>query len=112
MIVAAAVVVGMLAPLHLPAHDPVYVVPSPWIELATCESGPDWSEGDGGIEPFRGGLQWHPATWADVAPDGAPTDPAEASPRQEVQAAETLLSRPWGGFGHWPVCARKIGLLP
>lgn len=25
--------------------------------------------------------------------------------------AEQLLDEPWGRFHHWPVCARKLGLI-
>lgn len=90
-----------------PAPDPV---PAVWQALADCESGGDWTEGDGGLGPFRGGLQWHPDTWAAVKPDGAPADPADATAAQEVAAGQQLLAQPWGGWHHWPVCSRKVGL--
>lgn len=108
MIVAAAAVVGLLAPIHVPAMTAEYVPPSPWAELAECESGGDWTEGDGGLGPFRGGLQFHPDTWAAFRDDDMPADPAAATPRQQVTVAERVLDAQ--GWGAWPVCSRKLGL--
>lgn len=101
-----------VAPAAVSVEPAPAPVPAVFEQLADCESGGDWSEGDGGLGPFRGGLQWHPDTWPAVKPAGAPDDPAAASAEQEVAAARNLLAEPWGGWHHWPVCARKIGLLP
>lgn len=79
-----------------------------WIALADCESGGIWDEGDGGLGPFRGGLQFHPDTWAGFKPDHYPSDPVEATPRQQVDVAERVLERQ--GWKAWPVCSRKLGL--
>ena len=94
-----------------PVEPAPHPVPEPWRSLADCESGLTWDEGDGGLGSFRGGLQWTARTWQAVKPDGAPTDPADATPAQEVAAAERLMNEPWGGFHHWPTCARKLGLI-
>lgn len=83
-------------------------VPEPWRSLADCESDLTWDEGDGGLGPFRGGLQFHPDTWAAFAPDHLPDDPAEATPAQEIVVAERVLDAQ--GWGAWPVCSRKLGL--
>lgn len=88
-----------------PAPDPV---PEPWRSLAACESDLTWDEGDGGLGPFRGGLQFHPDTWAGFAPDGYPDDPADATPAQEIAVAERVLAVQ--GWGAWPTCSRKLGL--
>lgn len=92
---------------------PVASAPEPiadvWLALADCESGQTWDEGDGGLGPFRGGLQFHPDTWAAFAPPGWPADPAAATPAQEVAVAERVLAAQ--GWGAWPVCARKLGLI-
>lgn len=110
MIVAAAAVVGMLAPLHTP--PPPYVVLSPWAEVGTCESGldPTMDTGNG----YSGMLQWSPSSWDWWRDGNDPAHAADASARQEVAAAERY--RAWeveqgrGGFGPWPGCARKLGL--
>lgn len=107
MIVACA----MAACLVVPPPPVAPAVPEPFRSLADCESSLTWDEGDGGLGPFRGGLQWHPDTWPAVKPAGAPDDPADATAAQEVAAARTLLAEPWGGWHHWPVCARKLGLI-
>lgn len=94
-------------PAPEPSSEPEWTV---WDTLAECESNGDWHEGDGGLGSFRGGLQWTARTWAAVKPEGAPVDPAEASREQEILAAETLMAEPWGGYQHWPVCSRRVGL--
>ena len=119
------VLVGVVTPSQLDAPPPATsthvetydVSHGIWDALAACESpdgngGVDWHEGDGGLGPYRGGLQWHPDTWVAVKPDGAPDDPADATREQEIHAAEHLIAKPWGSLRHWPVCARKIGAIP
>lgn len=107
----AAAVLAVAHAVAGPAVPAPYVVPEPWRSLADCESDLTWDEGDGGLGTFRGGLQWTSRTWLAVKPAGAPDDPALASAEQEVAAAENLMDQPWGGYHHWPTCARKLGLI-
>lgn len=104
---AGALVVPAIAGPVVSAPEPIADV---WVALADCESDGTWDEGDGGLGPFRGGLQFHPDTWAGFAPDGFPDDPADATPRQQVDVAERVLARQ--GWKAWPVCSRKLGLRP
>lgn len=93
--------------------------PEPWASLADCESG-EWDANGTPIPgtatwdivspPHYGGLQWTLRTWRAVKPAGAPDNPADASPAEEVAAGEQLLSLPWGGWHHWPICSVKVGL--
>jgi hypothetical protein len=120
LVLIAAIFFGDVEVQHPPTEPVSYVVPSHWAALADCESG-EWLT-SGHVEgsarwdlrshPHRGGLQWLPSTWLAVRPAGAPDDPADASPAQQVAAGEALLAEPWGGWHHWPVCARRTGLLP
>lgn len=93
-----------------PVIRSVPTVRSVWDDLAGCESGGDWHEGDGGLGSFRGGLQWHADTWMAVKPSDAPDDPAVATREQEIAAGENLLAQSWGGWHHWPACSKKVGL--
>lgn len=96
----------------LPDPEPVVHVESPqptvWDALAECESHGNWSIDTG--NGYRGGLQWNQRTWMAVKPADAPDNPAMATRTQEIAAADTLMSEPWGGYQHWPACSKKIGL--
>jgi len=101
------------------AAMPQRAIPVRWAALADCESGewdrhgvpiPGTARWDIESPPHFGGLQWTLSTWQAVKPDGAPDNPAAASARQEIAAAETLMGLPWGGWQHWPVCSVKVGL--
>lgn len=94
-----------------------------WDRLADCESG-DWGR-DGtpvpgtarwdlrpGAHIFEGGLQFHPDTWDAFAPrvlDAAPAAAYLASRTQQIRVGEAVLDAQ--GWGAWPACARKLGLL-
>lgn len=93
------------APAPRPAPGPPTSVD--WDTLAQCESGGNWHINTG--NGYYGGLQWSLRTWAAVKPAGAPDNPAEASREQEIAAADTLMSLPWGGLQHWPGCTRALG---
>jgi Transglycosylase-like domain len=76
----------------------------PWISLAECESNGNWHIDSG--NGYYGGLQfalrsWH---WA-----GGSGNPADASPSEQVRRGEILQDLQ--GWGAWPTCARRIGLL-
>ncbi|MGY6501616.1 MAG: transglycosylase family protein [Acidimicrobiales bacterium] len=111
--------VGDLPPRDAPrtssTHIDAPVDHGVWDRIADCESGDhrvpgsarwDIDTGNG----HYGGLQWTLQTWNDVRPPGAPDNPAHATRDQQIAAAETLMTRPWGGFHHWPGCSTLLGL--
>lgn len=87
------------------------IVPGPqggvWYLLAQCESGGNWAENAGTI--YDGGLQFHPQTW--LAYGGAEFAPEAwmATPAQQILVAERVLAGQ--GWGAWPSCAAKLGLI-
>jgi hypothetical protein len=83
-------------------------VPEPWLSLARCESGfggpPRWHIA---TPPHYGGLQFTLSTWRAVGGSGYPH---QHTPAEQVHRGRVLLSMPWGGWHHWPVCSRIVGL--
>jgi len=84
---------------------------SVWDELAQCETGGNWSANTG--NGYGGGLQFaHQHTWSTWNAYGgnqyAP-HPWEASREQQIQIATQVLNT--SGWGAWPGCARKLGLI-
>ncbi len=77
---------------------------SVWDQLAQCESGGRWNINTG--NGYYGGLQFLPSTWRGVGGSGLPH---QNSREEQIYRAEILLSR--SGWGQWPQCARKLGLL-
>lgn len=73
--------------------------------LAECESGQDWHKNTG--NGFYGGIQFLPSTWESVGGAGLPN---EASRGEQIKRARILQKR--SGWGQWPGCSRKLGLLP
>lgn len=78
-----------------------------WSALAKCESGGNWSINTG--NGYYGGLQFSASSWRAVGGTKYAPLPHQATPQEQVAAAEKL--RASGGWGHWPACARKLGLL-
>ncbi len=78
-----------------------------WDDLAECESGGDWaiSTGNG----YYGGLQFSSSTWLAYG-GGEFADRADLASRDE-QIAIAERVRADGGFGAWPSCAGRLGLL-
>lgn len=76
-----------------------------WDRLAKCESGgnPRAVSSSG---TYHGLFQFSVATWRSVGGSGLPS---EASPAEQLQRAQALQAR--SGWGQWPACARKLGLL-
>lgn len=112
-------------------HTAADAVPEPWATLADCESGDwidrgaafvpgsarwDWAAPGTTLPPWgtaihHGGLQFHPDTWAWVAPDVLPDPPAhayDATPAEQVAVAVETQRRQ--GWAAWPVCSRLVGL--
>jgi Transglycosylase-like domain len=76
----------------------------PWDALAQCESGGNWgiSTGNG----YYGGLQFSLGTWQAHGGQGMPHENS-----REAQIAVASRVQASQGWGAWPSCSRKIGLL-
>lgn len=77
---------------------------SVWDQLAACESGGNWAINTG--NGYYGGLQFSLSSWRGVGGSGYPH---QASKAEQIKRAEILRSS--GGWGHWPACAAKLGLI-
>lgn len=77
---------------------------SVWDRLAACESGGNWAINTG--NGYYGGLQFMLSTWQAVGGSGYPH---QNSREEQIKRAEILLAR--SGWGQWPQCAAKLGLL-
>jgi hypothetical protein len=86
-----------------PAAAPAVSTGSAWDALAACESGGNWHINTG--NGYYGGLQFSLSSWRGVGGTGYPH---EASRETQIAMGERL--RASGGWGHWPACARKLGL--
>ncbi len=75
-----------------------------WAALAQCESGgnPSTNTGNG----YYGMYQFSLSTWQSVGGTGLPSD---ASAAEQTKRAQILQAR--AGWGQWPHCAAKLGLL-
>lgn len=76
-----------------------------WGALAQCESGGNpRAVSSNGL--YYGLFQFSLGTWAAMGGSGLPSD---ASPEEQLQRAQALQAR--SGWGQWPACAAKLGLL-
>lgn len=75
-----------------------------WNKIAQCESGGNWAANTG--NGFYGGLQFTLSSWNSVGGSGYPN---QASASEQIARAQALQARQ--GWGAWPVCAAKAGLL-
>jgi resuscitation-promoting factor RpfB len=78
-----------------------------WQALAQCESGGNWSINTG--NGYYGGLQFSQSSWLGAGGGKYAPLPHMASASEQIATAEVLRSN--GGWGHWPACAAKLGLL-
>ena len=78
-----------------------------WAALAQCESGGNWHINSG--NGYYGGLQFSAQSWLGAGGGAYAPVASEATPEQQIAVAENLRAN--GGWGHWPSCARKLGLL-
>lgn len=92
------------APKRITSSAPVVASGSVWDRLAQCESGGNWSINTG--NGYYGGLQFMLSTWQAVGGSGYPH---QNSREEQIYRAEILLAR--SGWGQWPACAAKLGLL-
>jgi hypothetical protein len=75
-----------------------------WDQLALCESGGNWSIDT--HNSFYGGLQFTLSSWQGVGGIGYPN---QASREEQISRAQILQSRQ--GWGAWPACAARLGLI-
>ena len=76
-----------------------------WSALAACESGGNPSAHGGGGR-YHGAFQFSLPTWRSLGYEG---DPHEYSYEVQLEAAKKLQAR--SGWGQWPRCARRLGLI-
>ncbi|MCK6211032.1 transglycosylase family protein [Georgenia sp. EYE_87] len=76
-----------------------------WAQLAQCESGgnPTAVSANG---LYYGLYQFSISTWQAMGGSGLPS---QASPAEQTQRAQALQAQ--SGWGQWPACAAKLGLL-
>ena len=87
------------------AGTPVALGGDVWGALARCESGGNPSVvSSNGL--YHGLYQFSVGTWQGVGGAGLPS---QASAEEQTQRAQALQAR--SGWGQWPACARKLGLL-
>ena len=78
-----------------------------WAALAQCESNGNWHINTG--NGYSGGLQFSASSWLGAGGGQYAPIAAGATPEQQIAVAEKLRAN--GGWGHWPSCAAKLGLL-
>lgn len=89
------------------AAAPAVADGSVWDQLAQCESGGNWHINTG--NGFSGGLQFHPQTWTSLGGGEYAPEAWQASREQQIVIAERV--RAAQGWGAWPACSAKLGLL-
>ena len=77
---------------------------SVWDRLAQCESGGNWSINTG--NGYYGGLQFSLSTWRAYGGSGYPHQNSRA---QQIAIGQKLQAA--AGWGQWPACSAKLGLL-
>ncbi|TGO04206.1 resuscitation-promoting factor [Serinibacter arcticus] len=92
------------APAPAPAPAPV-ATGDVWGKLAQCESGGNASIVSSNGK-YHGLYQFSVATWQAMGGSGLPS---QASASEQTERAQALQAR--SGWGQWPACARKLGLL-
>lgn len=75
-----------------------------WDALAACESGGRWDLNTG--NGYYGGLQFSLGTWQSLGGTGYPH---EHSRQTQIALGQKLQAR--SGWGQWPGCASKLGLI-
>jgi hypothetical protein len=95
-----------VAPRRAPAAParPASRPANPWAALRQCESGGNYRADTG--NGYYGAYQFTAGSWASLGLHGLPS---QASPAQQDQAAQALEAR--RGWGQWPSCARRLGLI-
>lgn len=76
-----------------------------WGALARCESGGN-PRAVSSTGRYRGAFQFSIATWQGIGETG---DPIDYSYEHQLAAAKRLQAR--SGWGQWPRCSRRLGLI-
>lgn len=105
--VAETVAVGTKKRPAAPAPSGTAPAGGAWAALAQCESGGNWHINTG--NGYYGGLQFSTQSWLGAGGGAYAPVASEATPEQQIAVAENLRAN--GGWGHWPSCSRKLGLL-
>ncbi len=93
------------APAAPPANQGSAPTEGVWAALAQCESGGNPSiVSSNGL--YHGLYQFTVSTWQAMGGSGLPS---QASAEEQTMRAQMLQAR--SGWGQWPACARKLGLL-
>jgi hypothetical protein len=79
-------------------------LPDPWPALRQCESDGDYGDDTG--NGYYGAYQFNLSTWRSLGLGGLPS---QAAPAEQDRAAQELQAR--RGWGQWPSCARRLGLI-
>ncbi len=97
---------GQATEAPLPA--PVPAQPSGvWDRLAQCESGGNWAINTG--NGYFGGLQFLGSTWNAYGGRELAARADLATREQQIVVAERIHDDV--GYGAWPACSRRLGLL-
>ncbi|WP_129297101.1 transglycosylase family protein [Streptomyces lydicus] len=80
----------------------------PWGCLAECESSGDWHVNTGNT--FYGGLQFWQPTWEAFGGLDFAERADLATRKDQIKIAKRVQAAQ--GWGAWPVCARRYGLIP
>jgi len=83
---------------------PTFPLGGVWAELRQCESGGNYTIDTG--NGYYGAYQFSASTWHGLGFSGLPN---QAPPATQDTAAVELQAR--SGWGQWPECARRLGLL-
>jgi murein DD-endopeptidase MepM/ murein hydrolase activator NlpD len=104
-VVASPQAVAAPAPQRVVTSSaPAIASGSVWDALAQCESGGNWAINTG--NGFYGGIQFTLSSWAAVGGSGMPN---QASREEQIMRGQMLQAKQ--GWGAWPACAAKLGLL-
>ena len=80
----------------------------PWSQLVQCEASGNWQIANG--NGYYGGLQFAHSTWVSYGGQAHAAYAHQASPSQQVEIAQRVVSAHGGSYGAWPGCQAKLGL--
>jgi hypothetical protein len=92
------------AAVRVATPRPAVALPDPWAALRQCESNGNYGDNTG--NGYYGAYQFNIGTWRSLGLGGLPS---QATAVQQDQAAQELQAR--RGWGQWPSCARRLGLV-
>lgn len=98
------VLAGELAPAASPPAAPATPAYDIWDRMADCEAHGNWTANTG--NGFYGGLQFTLDSWRRAGGTGRPDYASRAT-----QIAVADHWRALVGWGAWPYCSRRLGLL-